>query len=313
MPYTNARELKEDVLFRASEPLTGSAFDAKAFDYINRAYTQLCSGTTEFTPEYVDDWWWLRSRGVLQLLPSYKTGSLSVTKDSTAAVLSVASANSLVGYRLKIDNHRELPIVSAHTAGTTGVTLDAAYNSTTNGAAIFTAMKTDYTLASDVAALLSPMITFGNAKRIPGLTPEALDASWPVATLREGLPQAFALTSEQSVTFSHGGQSDGTTTRIEYRYRPTVTALTDSTSSIPLVPTQWRHTIADMALVMLLADKNDNRAELVAAKVRNVIGTMVKENRRRLVKTSQFLGHIVPRRGSSVSDPLRTESGLIIG
>ena len=44
MPLSNTRELKEDVLFRAGESLTGSAWNTKVIDYLNRVYRTLASG-----------------------------------------------------------------------------------------------------------------------------------------------------------------------------------------------------------------------------------------------------------------------------
>ena len=100
---------------------------------------------------------------------------------------------------------------------------------------------------------------------------------------------------------------------VDYRYRPTVTALADLTTSFPLVPLAWRHVLADMALVYLLLDKNDKRATDAATQTRLVTAAMFKENRRRLVKVDQLLAYIKPRLGTPRTDPLRTASGLIIG
>ena len=313
MPYASTRDLKEDVLFRASEPLTGSAWNSKVIDYLNRVYNQLASGASEFTPEFVEDWWWMRSSAAITLVPSYKTGTVAVTQDNATITFSSAPAISLAGRRIRVTGHPDLFIISSHTAASVSATLDTPYTGLSSTAVAFQALQTDYTLAADVAALVSPMIAYRTPLRIRGMTPEALDITYPLGNLKEGLPVAFALTNEQTVRFSHGGRSDGMSIRVDYRYRPTVTALADLTTSFPLVPLAWRHVLADMALVYLLLDKNDKRATDAATQTRLVTAAMFKENRRRLVKVDQLLAYIKPRLGTPRTDPLRTASGLIIG
>ena len=80
MALLSGRDLKEDVLFRASEPVTGtSQWDEKAMDYINRAYNTLSSGASEFLPEYIEDWWWLRGSGSMLLDPVHQDGTITLT------------------------------------------------------------------------------------------------------------------------------------------------------------------------------------------------------------------------------------------
>jgi hypothetical protein len=80
---------------------------------------------------------------------------------------------------------------------------------------------------------------------------------------------------------------------------------------------QWRHVLADMALVQVLLDKNDDRANAAALAARTTLAAMLKENRRRNVKVDFLAGHISPRGVVGTPGarpyPIRTESGLIIG
>src|SRR5918999_4567453 len=103
MTLANTHELKEDVLFRASEPLAGSKFDTPVIGYLNRVYRTLCTGASEFLPEYVEDWWWLRGSAAFNLEPVHQDGWLSVTKSSPTVTFSVAPALSLAGRRLRVD------------------------------------------------------------------------------------------------------------------------------------------------------------------------------------------------------------------
>jgi len=295
LPLSNARELKEDVLFRASEPLSGSGWNSKVMDYMNRVYRTLCTGASEFLPEYTEDWWWMRRTDNLLLDPSYNTGTVAVTAASPTITFSAPPAQSMVGRRIRFREHPDVFVIASHTGGVAAATLDQPYTGSTNSALLFDCMKTIYTLSASVQVLMSPIVAFRGTERIYGLSPERMDELWPLPRLRTGAPEAFALENETTVRFSHGGRNDGVTMRVEYRYRPIVADLTDSISSIPLVPAQWMHLIADMALVYVLLDKNDDRSNAAALGARTGLSAMLKENRRRGNKVDQHAGHIFTR------------------
>lgn len=309
MPYTSGRELKEDVLFRASEPTSGSAWNAKVMDYLNRVYSQLLTGASEFTPEFIDDWWWHRAKTALTLEPVYSTGTIDITGGAGTGTFSVAPVSSLLNYRLRIADTPEVYKILSHTAGATAFLLDSFYVGATAPTATFKAMKTDYTVPSMVAAL-SPIVSFRHPFTIPGMTQEAMEKAFPIATLDEGLPKAFSLIDPTTLRFSHGGFPDGEKTRLEINFKALVTALTDNLTSLPIVPAQWRHVLSDMALVYLLMDKNDDRVGNAASQARLVMAAMFKENRRQLLKIDGQVGFIRPR---GVFSPLQTASGLIVG
>lgn len=318
MPYVTARDIKNDVLFRCFEPGAGGDWTEKVIDYINRVYQTLCTGASEFLPEYVDDWWWLRERSVLTLLPAITTGTIAVTEGSASVTFSDAPAASTVGYRLRVENHPEVFEVLTHTAATTSAVLDSVWTGDTDGAATYKLMKVTYDLSASVQAIIGPIIGYRNNHQIIGISPERMDDLFPLVQLNPGIPTAFSLESEQSVRFSHGGLDTGKSMRVEYRYRPTIDALTDSDSSIPLVPLQFRQVLSDMATTLVLLDKNDDRSNAVALMARTLLAAMLKENRRRLKKIgAETVGHIYPRQSQMHprrhTGPLRTESGLIIG
>jgi hypothetical protein len=311
MPLLSTRDLKEDVLFRSGEPLTTSGWEAKAIDYLNRVYETLASGASEFLPEYVEDWWWLRESGVILLNPVHTTGTLDLTSGSASITFSSAPADSKVGWKLKVPGHPDIFTIATHTAGVAAATLDAAWTGDDNSAATYQLMKTMYSLSASVSVLIGPMIGFRHRAQINGVAPERMDFLYPLGRLSAGPPEAFSLENEQTVRFSHGGLKDGTTMRVEYRYRPVLTALTDSDSDFPLVPKQWRHILSDMATTLVMMDKNDDRSNSVALLARTGLAGMLKENRRRLAKIDKDAGRVYPRQ--TVSRRLTTESGLVIG
>jgi hypothetical protein len=317
--YSNTRELKEDVLFRASESINSTDFGPQAVKYLNRVYRTLCSGASEFLPEYVDDWWWLRDKSVLTLLPATSVGTVDLTNNSVNITFSSPPAVSVAGYRLRVTGWPEQFEIATHTAGLGAATLDSVYTGPTDAAGLYTLMKVTYPLDADVNAIIGPMFGYRQNPRIIGLAPERMDELFPLPELTTGIPTAFALENTQIVRFSHGGRIDGVSMRVEYRFRPVITDLTDEVSSVPLVPLEWRHILADMALTYLLLDKNDDRSNAIALAARTGLAGMLKENRRRLKKMgAESAGHIYPRQGGRYSQapskgPLRTESGLIIG
>lgn len=310
---SDTQSLVDDALFRAGEVPGASEWDAKALEYINREYRALCSGACEFLPEYISDWWWMRDRGVLTLLPTYEVGSVSVTQNSTSIVFTPAPTIDLTGRRFKIDNHGDQFQIATHSTGITVATLDSPFTGDTNVAAGFRALKVEYALDSSVQALLSPVASFAENPQIMGLTPERMDNLFPLGSCQAGVPQAFCLENEQLIRFSHGGRTDGRSMRMEYNFRPAVSDLLYT--STPLVPLQYRHILADMTLVYLMFDKNDDRATAIGTSVRSTLGAMAKENSRRMIKMDQNSGKILPRASNTrrFANALRTESGLIIG
>lgn len=316
MPYISTRDLKLDVLHRVSEGQNSTDYGEKAVDYLNRTYNTLCAGASEFLPEYVDDWWWLRRKAVLTLPPVKSVGTIAVIQDSASATLTNAPADSVVGYRLQIEGHSESYEILSHTAATTALTLDSPYTGLTSAASAYKLMKVTHQLDAEVQALISPMFGYRGESKIIGISPERMDEEFPIPRLQTGVPEAFALEDERTIRFSHGGRTDGQSMRVEYRYRPIVEPLVDSSNSIPLIPLHWRHILSDMAVTYIFLDKNDDRSNAIALAARTGLAGMLKENRRRLAKMGGgTLGLIRPRAGGRYNyrGPLRTEAGLIIG
>lgn len=311
----NTQALVNDALFRAGELPGSSEWDQKALEYITREYRALCAGASEFIPEFVSDWWWMRDSGVLTILPVYSTGTASVIQDSATVTLSVVPGISLTGRYFKVNDHPDIFIINSVVGAT--VTLDSPYTGPTNTTAGFLAAKLEYSLNANVSALLSPIRSFRENPQIMGLSPERMDTLYPLGrSTLVGVPQAFALEDEQTIRFSHGGRDDGVSMRMEYRYRPAVTDLVYDTSSIPLVPIQFRHVLADMTLVYIYMDKNDDRLAAIGTSVRSTLAAMVRENKRRLTKMDMNVGRILPRQAHlrrNLDSLIRTESGLIIG
>lgn len=324
MPYENTRQLKEDVLFRASEALGGpSGWESRVIDYLNRNYREVSTGASAFLPEFVDDWWWMREASYFMLEPAYQVGSIEVTQNSDVAILSVPPQFDVTGWKLRVRGQQVPDIfeVVSGAAAQAAIQIDAPYTGTSTTCQFYL-MKVNYhpNPGTNPAVLIGPMRAFRNPDLIYGLSIERMEELWPLARLAPGVPSAFAIIDEMpgsrwEVRFSHGGLTNNQRMRVDYLFRPVLDDLTDSVNSIPRIPPQWRHVLADMSLVQVLLDKNDDRANAAALAARTTLAAMLKENRRRNVKIDFNAGHLFPRSGpgSPQRQQVRTESGLIIG
>lgn len=314
MPFVTGADIVSDILFRAGEIAGTSEWDTKAVDYLNRVYKALCAGSSEFLPEFVEDWWWMRARGNLILDPVITDGTVAVTNGFNAITFSVPPGVDVNLWRFRVKGHPDVFTIASIAGGS--ATIDTVYTGPTDTAAEYELMHVDYDLSASVQAIISPIISFRENPQLFGTTSERMDFLFPLQRLSAGVPKAFALVDDQRVRFSHGGLTDGTSMRMEYRYRPVATDLANTSSSIPLVPEQYRHLLSDMALVYVYTDKNDDRLASVGTAARMGLTAMVRENRRRLTKIDQFSGAIVTRQGQARHNEgklLRTETGLIIG
>lgn len=317
--YTSGEDLVIDVLHRGDELTDGSSSydtDGSVLRWINRRYAQICDGGQSIHPEVNHDWPWMYSEtpGSLLLEPKEDlTGA--VTNNSTAITLSASHTASLAGWHLRVEGNNDLFRVASHTAATDAITLDLAYTGTTAAAATVKVFKLEYNLASDFQTFTGPGRVYkDNKHRVNIMDPAAMDEMFPMSDLLGGVPEGMALIGEQKVRFSHYGRSNaGEYIRFDYDYKKRITALTKSSGSIPLVPIEYRHIIADAALYDLLMSKDDNRANAALAEARSGIEGMKRRFTRKEASSGKP-GHLYVRPTKRFSKgPLRTESGLIIG
>lgn len=307
-----SQDLINDALFRSGEIPGASEWDAIAVDYLNRAHRAICSGAFEFLPEYVTDWWWMHANGVLTMSPVVNAGTVDLVNGSTAVNFSIGPTDDMTGSRLKITDWRENYVIASHTAGAGAATLDSRFNGITNAAASYQLLKTNYNLGVAVSAIMSPIVGFRNNPQLYGLSPERMDELFPLSYLQAGIPYAFALESPNTIRFSHGGHLTDHM-RMEFRYRPAITDLSNSPLSTPLIPSEHRHVLSDIVTMYIMIDKNDDRGTAIGTSARSTLAAMTKENTKRQAKMDQYAGFIIPRQSGRRREPLRTESGLIIG
>ncbi len=318
--YQYSGDLVDDILWRAGEPTDGTSdFNAVALTYLNRAYQAVWMGGSEIDPSLQEEWWWLRKDppGVLTLEPRITTGTVNVQNNNTGITFSSAPASDLDNWFFQVDDHADVFRISAHTAGAAAATLDAVYTGDTNATASYKVFKLEYAIASDVLRLLSPMRIYQDSKReVDGVPLTELERRYPLYNVQSGVPELFAPITESKVRFNrYGGTSSTDFMRTEYDYLYRPADLTDSGSQEPVVPRQFRKTLADAGVFFLFMDKNDNRASAAADLARAGLRAMKRENQHRWASMSRAYGKIMPRQQDldEYRFPLRTESGLLIG
>ena len=317
--YTTAEDLIDDALDRAKEPTDGtSEFNSQALRFLNRAYLGIISGGSELDPNISEIWHWLKTtEASLILTPRYNTGTISLTNNSASATLSASPTDSLAGRFFKATKHADVFKISSHNAGATPVTLDSVYTGDTDTEATFQVFQVDYDLASDVLYPLTFQAWQDNHREIVMMDLQDLSKTWPLHLVDSGVPTAFAMIDEQKIRFNRfGGQDSTDLIRIDYSYIKQPDLLTDSDTSIPEVPHQYRKVLADWTYAYLLEMKEDNRAATAAALARSGLLAMAKDNRRRMQFSSgDTFGKIMPRPTNleRYLRPLRTENGYIIG
>src|SRR2546427_10498 len=161
--YTSSLDLKNDVLFRAGELTDGTSdFDAQALQYLNRAWQIIWEGGHELDPETREDWIWLMKTGYLTLQP-FITANVNLTSNNatitftTAPVDQFNNAISVQNWWIRISGWQDVFKITAHISGQTTATLDSVYTGPTQNGAQYTAFLLEYTLATDMLRLMTPM------------------------------------------------------------------------------------------------------------------------------------------------------------
>lgn len=150
-----------------------------------------------------------------------------------------------------------------------------------------------------ISRLIEPFrINKGNNIIVTGIDPETFSRNYPIATMREGYPDRFAVLSETSdgiftVRFNHYPEFR---TRLEIEKVDVPHDLKDSSSSIPLVPRKHINVLEDAATFYLLLLKNDDRMQVYANLVQSKLSQMIGSHRGQMLRTSEFFGRIIPRR-----------------
>ena len=296
--YRFTADLIQDVLFRAEEVQGNTAFQEAVVRYLNRAYQAIWTGGAEFQPSIKVDWVWLRTSYpvVLEQLPIYTTGTIALTQGSNQGGITPAPTLSLADYMLHVVGARQRYRILLHTALNPTITLDSVYLDETVTAASFTAYKVFYALPDDFLRFSQPARMYNGNYTIDGVDEDTLDEQYPAARIQTGLPHQFALVGEKLIRFSHAGDHQGRSNRIEFHHlRQPLDLTSPGTTEEPLVPMKDRRLIADGALFWMHRDKNDSRAADMGQAFQAGIQAMKRDNEFAMGQMDSSFGKIMPR------------------
>jgi len=249
-----------------------------------------------------------------------ETGTVSVTKGSTSATLSDAPASTVAGFYLKVDETGEVYRVTAHTGGTGGLTLDAAYVGDTAGTATYDLFKIRYTFGSDILTPVSPIRVFWNnfmeSRELEIVGKRAMERSYPLARIRKDFPHEGAIVKDDgdgTLTLQFNAYPEAVQ-RMEMDYITEPPTL-DTSSVNPVMPVHQRVAIAEWTLFYMLREADDDRAVAQLSIARAQFDAMVLEAQGQQEAGARQVGRVIPR--PEYVDPrrriLRTTDGFIIG
>ena len=152
---------------------TISADAAKLGRWLNLAYHEILG-------EW--NWWFLKSRDIIQTATDYTTGTCSVAASGSTVTFSATIATSMTGRFIQFSSADDWYQITAHTAGTDTATIDPAYGQTDAlSAGTYTIRKLYYTVDSSIDSILSIQRTV-SPDNLVSLHQEAFDIVLPLSS-----------------------------------------------------------------------------------------------------------------------------------
>lgn len=252
--FDSFNDVKTWVLSLSDMAATGDDFDTEVGNAIVLAWH-------DFHARH--PWYWQRTfpPGVFLTVAAITNLTLTVAAAgaSVAATLSATYATSLVGYKIRPTGKSWAARITAHTAGTAALTLDAAPETVTAGTAC-TIFQDEIQLASDLGLLLDGLWR-QDGVFIESWDEERLLNQYPDPPVPGDTPVAFARLDRRRIRLSHYPTA---VRRYEYPY---VREEADPSGAADLtIPQNWRWVLAHGALYFALLMKSDKRAGLFEAK-----------------------------------------------
>lgn len=296
----------------ANSSSSPSEYRNAALDYLNRIYLAIMSGGNEFDVEMAEPFPWAIAPqpGVFATQPAIPVTIDTILNGSTAGTFASIPLDqygnqvSLAGCYLRLDTWADVYRIVTHVAGSLDFTIDFSYLQPTvsNGSAY--AYFLDYPLAPNMLRLVAPMqinqptlLTY--TCEIKGSDVAAMRREYPLAFLQTRYPDRFAIKSQDTTTNTFTitiNTNPPNQARVEYQYVPYPDLLTDETTSVPIVPSQYRMVMAYGVAYYLCVDKNDNRAGNYLQQAQAGLIAMVKSAKKQRADTNWDRARLMPRR-----------------
>lgn len=222
--------------------LDATADATKLGVWVNEAY-RLIAGMRE--------WPWMLSAATVQTTPDITTLTASVNAASTSVTLSATYATSLANdYMIQFTSTSDdWYLITAHTAGTSAVTIANGYTGSTNlSSGTCLIRRIYYSLATDVdrvidmtQAITKEPLIFTDPREIDRILPD------PTAT---GTPNTYSLVGFDSSNSwrAYFYPLPSAKINIQYRYYKRITDI--ATTENPLLPPKFHQAIVYVALAM---------------------------------------------------------------
>lgn len=305
-----ASDILKGALQKAGEKADGtSPYQELAIKCLNNAHIDILSGGSTFTGGDVGDPWpWARARTPksIQLLPPYSDGAVALTNGSATATLTPAPAvgqGSLKDWYFKPGSSPDFYRIAAHTAGSATVTLESAFSAPTIAADTFNFYKTIYDLGTDVLRLCAPIriyraTGFDEAEdgKIYGVDVDTLDEKWPIYRLHSGVPDRYAeMYQSETEYLIRMNKFVIEEMKVDLDYIPVPADLTDSSSSIPLIPKQKRIVLEYATAYFLCQEKQHQDMQNYFTLTEKTLRAMRDEGARQITQTNKQRGMLVAR------------------
>ena len=245
-------DIKTFVLSMMDEPATGSDFDTEVGNAIVLA-------KNDFDSRH--PWYWRLKYPPGAFLTVADITNLTLTivtaGANVAATLSATFATSLQYYKIRPTGSNWIARITAHTAGTATLTLDAAPATIAAGTAC-TIYQDEIQLASDLGLLVDGLWR-QDGTFIEMWDLEYLLNHYPDPPVPGDTPEAFAKLDRRRIRLSHYPTD---IRRYEYAYAAEEADIDVTSSTALTIPQNWRWVLAHGALYFALLMKSDKRANL---------------------------------------------------
>jgi len=297
-------------LQRAGEFTDGtSPYHQLAIRYINQVYRSVLSGSSEWGIDLSRPWSWARTTKSLILEPAITAGSVDVTNGSPSGVFTTPPAVSQVGNYLKLDSRPTFYKIISHTGGAGPFTLDANYVEETDTGLPFKSIRLIYDLGSNVMRLVDPFRAYVDDDlnvvtplqpdedgKIFGVPLNVLRQEWPLKRIRDGLPNRYAVVSENEDKFEiMFNRFVNKQAKIDADVIEFPIELVDSDSSIPIIPRDFRQVLEYGAAALLLGDKNDDKEQKFLQLTGAALKAMVEDENRQETNINPNKGRMIFR------------------
>jgi len=319
MPFlATGADLIADALRKSGELQDGTSdYTNDALAYLNNHYQKFVSGGNDFDVDMGDPWPWAKAKypGTVVFTRPYHEGYVTVTFNSNQGVFSVPPAISQQNNILSVDGEFEYYRIIQHTAGSPNFTLDSTFNNysqssqphTPQQTSAFKSIKLYYDLIPQNGDLISRL--FGPLKvyraqtsdadyegKIVGLDIRSFERKYPWLRLVSGTPTEFCpIMIADGVYTIQINKFVWEQTKADFDYIPIPPDLTNSSTSVPIIPLAYRECLSLATAYSILKDKEDSKAEHFMALTKASLMAMTSASRREFMQISKNRGRLLAR------------------